>query len=133
MNNVTVTTLPFEIAPSPIMFYMDYGIKESGKTLTVSYLADDEDGENPVMYCDGMGAIFTSHRNARRSEHERMQEAVQVAAGVMTRIFGMMKLVTKSFLLTSAKAWLKSCKSCLKALWYLAKKIHLRLLCRCIG
>ena len=76
MNNVTVTTLPFEIAPSPIMFYMDYGIKESGKTLTVSYLADDEDGENPVMYCDGMGAIFTSHRNARRSEHERMQEAL---------------------------------------------------------
>ncbi len=28
------------------------------------------------MYCDGMGAIFTSHRNARRSEHERMQEAL---------------------------------------------------------
>ncbi len=61
MNNVTVTTLPFEIAPSPIMFYMDYGIKESGKTLTVSYLADDEDGETPyVLRWDGCDFHLTS-------------------------------------------------------------------------
>ncbi len=69
-------------------------------------------------------------------EPDESGEAVQNRAGSSRgndQDLGMMKLVTKSFLLTSAKAWLKSCKSCLKALWYLAKKIHLRLLCGCIG
>lgn len=45
-----------------------------GSRAVVGYLCYDEDCQNPLEWCDGMGHIYSSHRDS--STHEEMQEAL---------------------------------------------------------
>lgn len=53
--------LPFK--PDCIMDYKDMLVKETADTLTIGYLAHDDDCANPLEDCDGMGAIYECRRH----------------------------------------------------------------------
>lgn len=83
MNTTALKTeigeLDFPVAPSFVMDFEDFIVKQEGNTLKVGYLADDLDGEDPMVCCDGQGHLFTAHRHAR-DEHPHMQEALALDA-----------------------------------------------------
>ena len=49
-------------------------VEVNGNTAIVGYLALDEDCPNPLEDCDGMGYIYSSHRDS--GTHAEMQEAL---------------------------------------------------------
>lgn len=64
--------LPF--SPSAIMSYEDPIFKVEGNKLLVGYLADDDNAQNPFEDSDGLGQIYSAHRNS--STHGEMQSAL---------------------------------------------------------
>jgi hypothetical protein len=64
-----------DIQPSPIMSYQDAIVKKiSDKKYLFGYLADDQDAENPLAEWDGVGRIYSAHRDS--DTHREMQEAL---------------------------------------------------------
>ena len=69
--------LAIEYKPSFIMGqYEAPALLQEEPWLVLGYLMDDQDCENPLTSCDGMGAIFSSHRHAGRDAHYAMQQAL---------------------------------------------------------
>ncbi|HDT5863126.1 TPA: hypothetical protein QHB43_003043 [Aeromonas hydrophila subsp. hydrophila] len=73
---IKAMNLPFDTTPSYCMSYHDYEVQREGEMLKVAYLADDQDCQNPLEDCDGLGSIYTAHRNAGKEHHEAMKEAL---------------------------------------------------------
>lgn len=64
-----------EMSPSPIMDYHDAIIKQvSDRKYLFGYLVDDHDAANPLTEWDGVGRIYSAHRNS--DTHAEMQEAL---------------------------------------------------------
>ena len=53
---------------TPIIKRLDDGTARP--KIIVGYLVYDQDCENPLKSCDGMGAIFSRHRHAESADHE---------------------------------------------------------------
>ena len=54
-----------DIKRSPMMDYHDAIVKKvSDKKYLFGYLADDEDPENPLTEWDGVGRIYSAHRDS---------------------------------------------------------------------
>jgi hypothetical protein len=54
--------------------YLDSYMERVGSKVLVGYLSHDTDPSNPLEDSDGLGAIFSAHRNSRT--HREMQEAL---------------------------------------------------------
>jgi hypothetical protein len=52
------------------------GVPGNDKMVVLGMLCYDQDPQNPLEDQDGMGQIYTAHRNAGRDEHRSMQEAL---------------------------------------------------------
>lgn len=64
-----------EMSPSPIMDYHDAIIKQvSDRKYLFGYLVDDQDAANPLTEWDGVGRIYSAHRDS--DTHAEMQEAL---------------------------------------------------------
>src|SRR5690606_37715397 len=66
--------LPFPV--SPVMSYEETPVAHVGEKLVIGYLSPDDDCENPLASCCGMGKVFSAHRNDGRESHEGMQDAL---------------------------------------------------------
>lgn len=82
-NTLTYTTLDgreveLELyhKPDSIMDYKDSLIYENANKVIIGYLSHDDDCMNPLTDCDGMGNIYSAHRNAGRDQHGMMREAL---------------------------------------------------------
>lgn len=51
-------------------------VTKVGGKLTLTYLVDDSDCENPLESWDGEGGIYTARRHATKKEHAAMQKAL---------------------------------------------------------
>ena len=70
---------PFEVHGKPAEGFEDFEVTphpEGG--FVVGYLALDEDAQNPLEDCEGMGAIYSSLRHAPKEHMEKMREALNV-------------------------------------------------------
>lgn len=73
-STVSIDELDLPFRASCVMDFHDAAIFEVGDRIVVGYLADDEDCENPLESCDGLGKVLSAHRHS--SSHSEMQEAL---------------------------------------------------------
>lgn len=76
VSEIDVDGLTAELGfePSCVMSYMEHKIEKQGGLVAVGYLVDDHDVENPLVDCDGMGHIYSSHRHS--GQHAKMQDVL---------------------------------------------------------
>ena len=76
VSEIDVDGLTAELSfePSCVMSYVEHKIERQGGLIAVGYLVDDHDVENPLVDCDGMGHIYSSHRHS--GQHAKMQAAL---------------------------------------------------------
>ncbi len=67
----------FELSGRPVN---DPVARIIGDKAAVAYLMPDDDCINPLDDCDGMGYIYSSHRDAGHEAHAAMQEALGLGA-----------------------------------------------------
>lgn len=72
--DISLSDLDLPFTASCIMDYHDPEIVQVGNRVIVGYLADDNDCENPLESCDGMGVIYSSHRHS--NTHAEMRQAL---------------------------------------------------------
>lgn len=75
-NEISLNELYLPLDASSVMDYNDAAIEVHGNTLVVGYLSDDQDCPHPLNDCDGMGKIYSAHRDSSKEEHGKMQEAL---------------------------------------------------------
>ena len=69
--------LEIDNPPGSIMDYVDYHVERpDANTLIVAYLVDDDNVQNPLDDCDGVGMVYSGRRNGVMADHRRMQEAL---------------------------------------------------------
>jgi len=73
---ISLSDLDLDFEPSGVMDYDEPVIVRVGNKLVVGYLSDDSDCENPLKSCDGMGRIYSAHRDSDSEEHRAMQDAM---------------------------------------------------------
>lgn len=75
-NEISLNELDLPFEASGVMSYHDSAIEVHGNTLVVGYLSDDQDCPHPLNDWDGMGKIYSAHRDSSKEEHGKMQEAL---------------------------------------------------------
>jgi hypothetical protein len=77
VNDTTVLLeLPVDPADEIKSGYADPEIQEKDGRLVVGYLAQDTDCEDPLLSCDGMGHLYSAHKQAPSSSHSSMRKAL---------------------------------------------------------
>lgn len=67
-------TAELSFEPSCIMSYVEHKVVKQNGLVAIGYLVDDQDVQNPLEDCDGMGRIYSSHRHS--GQHSDMQDAL---------------------------------------------------------
>ena len=76
-ETVSLQELDLEFQPSGSMHFQEPAVYNfDNKYLVVGYIVDDEDCENPLTSCDGMGSIHTRTRGSLKSSIKEMQTAL---------------------------------------------------------
>lgn len=73
-NEKCTAELPADPVTAPLAFQVD------ADALVVGFLVRDEDAENPLTNCDGLGAIYSTHRDAGRDQHQAFFSALGLDA-----------------------------------------------------